>query len=82
MTIDNWQFLLLPSKGIISKIVLRDYDLLFEDQTFKMLISMKRWVLAQKCAERLLQTWIFVNEWYHCGIYAYDFHKEFIVGRM
>ena len=31
-----------PSNGVNVKIVLRDFDLLFEDKTFKILIYLKR----------------------------------------
>ena len=37
--------------GINAKIVLRDLDLIFEGQTFKILIFLNRSELAQKCAE-------------------------------
>ena len=38
----------------ISKIVLRDLDMLLEGQQFTMLISLKQWELAQICTDRLL----------------------------
>ena len=44
---DVWIIWHVPSNGVIAKIVPRDRDLLFEGQHFKMLISLKRWELAQ-----------------------------------
>ena len=36
------EFSLLPSNGVIAKIVLRDLDLLFEGSNLKYFISLKR----------------------------------------
>ena len=55
-------FLHLPSNGVIAKIALRDFDLLFEGQIFKTLISLERSELAQRFTERRLKISICANE--------------------
>ena len=53
---DSYRFWYLPSNGAIAKVELPDFDLLFQGQLFRMLISRQRWEPAQN-VKRLYRFW-------------------------
>ena len=53
------------SDGVSPVFLSRNFDLNFQGQTFKILISRKRWELAHKCSLRLLCRLIFAIEWHN-----------------